>query len=227
MKKVYLIRHAKAIARDSGITDSERYLTKSGKSESVVMAKKLKEKEVMPEILLSSPAIRAVETARIFAKILEYPLKDIQYINLLYNSQARTLVDVIKKTNNSYNSLMLFGHEPSLSQCAAYLLKEFKEELAKSGVICIHFKNDNWRSISEGQGSLKFFEVPVDKVKKSEKWKIVKSNIINKLNENINISLKEIDSEVAKDLGGYVEKISQKIARHFIKILKISNSRKS
>lgn len=227
MKKVYLVRHAKAIARDSSITDSERYLTKSGKSESKIMAKKLKEKEVIPEIILSSPAIRAVETARIFAEILEYPLKDIQYINLLYNSRGRTLVDIIKKTNNSYNSLMLFGHEPSLSQCAASLLEDFKEDFAKSGVICIHFKNDNWRSISEGQGSLKFFEFPSEKTKKSENWKIIKDNLIKKLNETINISLKEVDSDVAKDLSGYVEKMSEKTVRHFVKMLKHSHSQKS
>lgn len=224
MKTVYLVRHAKAIERDSSTPDFERYLIKQGKNESIVMAKILKGKNAIPDIVLSSPAKRAIETAQIFSKILEYPLKEIKLADAVYEASAKQLMEVISKVNNKYNDLMLFGHEPSLSECAVYLLKDFKNILPKSGVICMEFKKDSWRSISKGQGILKYFDFPPEKVRKSEKFKIIKKNTVNKLNEKIIEALKEVDSDVAKDLTGYVEKMSKKITKHFVKIVKKSNS---
>lgn len=68
MKKVYLIRHAKSSWKDFSLDDFERPLNKRGKSDAPLMGAKLHDKKVVPDTILSSPAVRAKTTAEIIAK---------------------------------------------------------------------------------------------------------------------------------------------------------------
>ena len=72
MKKLYIIRHAKSSWKDSTLGDFERPLNKRGKLNAPLMGKRLKKKKVCPDIIISSPAIRAKRTAEIIAKKVKY-----------------------------------------------------------------------------------------------------------------------------------------------------------
>ena len=77
MKSLYIIRHAKSSWEDSSQPDFERGLSERGKRDASRMAKRLKEKEIHPDLMLSSPAKRALSTARRIAEVLNYPKNDI------------------------------------------------------------------------------------------------------------------------------------------------------
>ena len=72
MKTVYLVRHGKAVLRDIDIPDFERVLTDRGSNDSNLIARKLKQEKVQPSVRFSSPAPRALQTAKILAKNLDY-----------------------------------------------------------------------------------------------------------------------------------------------------------
>jgi len=75
MKRLYLLRHAKSSWKDLTLSDFDRPLNKRGKRDAPLIAKKLKEKGIRPDIIISSPAKRARKTAKIFAKTLHVALK--------------------------------------------------------------------------------------------------------------------------------------------------------
>jgi len=98
MKMIYLVRHAAAADRSEPISDFDRPLIEKGKKESQKMANLLKSQGIKPQIYLSSSAIRAVETAQIFAKTFGYPKSKIILDEKIYSSSSgSTFIDSIKK----------------------------------------------------------------------------------------------------------------------------------
>ncbi len=77
MKTIYLVRHGKAVTRDTDTTDYERTLIERGETDSIKIAERLKNCMIKPSLIISSPAPRALATAKIFAKQLEYLQKKI------------------------------------------------------------------------------------------------------------------------------------------------------
>ena len=129
MKTLYLVRHAKAEARTSDVPDFERSLVKSGKKDAKQMAKVLKEEGIIPDMYITSPANRAYETAEVFAKQFGHTADLILKNDNIYNETNGTkFIDIFKETNNKFNTILFFGHDPSISECAAFLLKDFQYE---------------------------------------------------------------------------------------------------
>ena len=95
MKNLYLIRHTKSDWNDESKSDFERGLNRRGKKAISIMADALKEKKVMPDLILSSSAKRAKLTAKGLAKKINYRGK-IQYIDALYMAEPETIVRFIK-----------------------------------------------------------------------------------------------------------------------------------
>lgn len=146
------VRHAPAVDREvfrvKRLADKERPLTKSGKEEFFCFIRKIKKQLLKAEIILSSPALRCLETAEIIQEILsashgsvviEENLKDIQSIDAI----LRSIIKVKQK-----RSMIIVGHEPQLSCLVSYLLS-FNENLnlfkmKKGSAICLR-----WNSIQE------------------------------------------------------------------------------
>jgi phosphohistidine phosphatase len=75
MKTLILVRHAKSSWKNISLDDFDRPLNKRGKKDAQLMGKKLKERQVVPDLILSSPAKRARKTAKAFAKAIAFPKK--------------------------------------------------------------------------------------------------------------------------------------------------------
>ncbi|NWG08071.1 MAG: phosphohistidine phosphatase SixA [Chloroflexi bacterium] len=143
--KIYLIRHSNAV--DPGTSgnedDSLRPLTEKGRDKMKEIALSLKALELKPDLIVSSPYIRARETAEILAKVLKYR-KELLFNDALVPTGAAD--DIIGEINEKYSvdELVLVGHEPCLSSLAGTLIAENPNlgiELKKGGVCCLSVDN--------------------------------------------------------------------------------------
>jgi phosphohistidine phosphatase len=161
MKTVFLVRHAKSSWKDGSLKDFDRPLNKRGKRDAPFMGKKLKERKVMPDLILSSPAKRAKKTATSIAAEIGYPRKKIRYDDRLYHSGARALLEIVRSQDDGQGTIMLFGHNPDLGDLAEMLLgKGPVNTIPTTGVYGIRFAVSSWKNVREGKGEPFFFDYP-------------------------------------------------------------------
>jgi phosphohistidine phosphatase len=161
MKTVYLVRHASASERENSQKDLERTLSTNGQEEAKMIAKLFKNRESIPDIWISSQARRAMETAHIFAEILNYSPQKIQLNPKIYDeSSGSRFVPLLYNLDEKANSCIIFGHEPTLSEFAAALVRQYHFPLPKAGVLGIVFPIKKWESIESGNGILKMVLFP-------------------------------------------------------------------
>jgi len=118
MKTLFLVRHAKSSRDDPTLADKDRPLNDRGKRDAPKMGKRLAKRRVKPDLILSSPAARALKTAEIIAKKLDYKRKNILVDDRLYAVEAGELLDVIRKLGDKVERVMLIGHNPELTELA-------------------------------------------------------------------------------------------------------------
>ncbi|OHE00325.1 MAG: phosphohistidine phosphatase [Sulfurimonas sp. RIFCSPLOWO2_12_36_12] len=162
MKKLYIIRHAKSSWKDERLNDFERPLNKRGKSNAPMMGERLKEKGVMPDIILSSPAKRAKSTAEMIAKEIGYE-KKVLFDENIYESSVDELHKILTEIDDKNSTVFLVGHNPSLNALAEYYVN-FSQDIPTCGIVEIAFECDKWAGIEHKNAKLLSFDYP----KKSE-----------------------------------------------------------
>jgi phosphohistidine phosphatase len=161
MKKIILVRHATAVARAAGKDDFKRSLRKKGREEARAMAGWYKSAADRPDVIVSSPANRAIETARIFAKTLGYPAKKIVQKKKFYGvASLDVFLKMLAALDKKSNSVMLFGHDPEFSEFASYLVGGFEDGLPKCSVHSISLDRKDWQSLGPGEGRIEAYEHP-------------------------------------------------------------------
>jgi phosphohistidine phosphatase len=124
MKTLFLVRHAKSSWDDIALPDRDRPLNDRGKRDAPKVGKRLAKRDVKPDLILSSPARRALTTAEIIARKLDYKLKKMVVDDRLYAVGADDLLKVIHKLGENVECVMLFGHNPELTALAHRLSSE-------------------------------------------------------------------------------------------------------
>lgn len=161
MKTIILVRHAKSSWKDLSLDDFDRPLNKRGKRNAPFMGTKLKEKQIKPDLILSSPAKRARKTATAIAKAIGYPKKKIIFDENMYHSSALYLYQMVRSLDDAHETIMLFGHNPDFNEFADMLLKiNPVHNIPTTGVYCIRFKGNGWEKVLEGKGESVFFDYP-------------------------------------------------------------------
>ncbi len=159
MKTLYLARHAKSSWKHPELSDIERPLNKRGKRDAPIIGNLLKEKGVNPDILISSPAVRARKTAVAIAGIIDYPKSKILIDVNIYESSSSELKNIIQGFDDKYNSVMMFGHNPGFTMLNNYLTESFIDNIPTCGVVGIRF-NSSWKKIEGASGNAFFFIYP-------------------------------------------------------------------
>jgi len=118
MQTLLLVRHAKSSWSDPSLPDRERPLNERGKHDAPRMGKRLADLGVRPDVILSSPARRALKTARLLAEELGCKAADIRVDNRLYATEAEVLLGVIRELGDGRKCVMLVGHNPELTETA-------------------------------------------------------------------------------------------------------------
>ncbi|RVT98082.1 histidine phosphatase family protein [Mucilaginibacter limnophilus] len=156
MKRLLLIRHAKA-THESGYIDFERPLTPEGVEDASYMAERVKEQNIVPDILISSPALRTLATANIFSQHLAGRKPETN--KDIYDASEQTLLKVINNFPDNVDYIGLVGHNPGISQILYYLTGKV-QEMDTSGIALIEFKVDSWTEVSGETGTLISYDSP-------------------------------------------------------------------
>lgn len=160
MKTLILVRHAKSSWDHPNLADFERSLNSRGLRDAPFMGKKLKERNIKPDIILSSPAVRACKTAKFIAEALGYPANKIEKNEVIYDRGPRQIMYMINEMDDKYNTIMLFGHNPDLSALTNFLCDFTDGNLPTCGMVCIDFDTDTWTNVGDEKGILRFYESP-------------------------------------------------------------------
>jgi phosphohistidine phosphatase len=159
-KTLIFMRHAKSDWSVPGQKDFDRELNSRGLSDAPRMGRRLFEIGVKPDLIISSPALRAKLTAEMVAEQLKYDTDRIQWDEEIYESSVRTLLGVVNRLDDKLNTVIIFGHNPTHTYLSEYLTKEVIGNIPTAGAICIEFAFDSWKLVSEGTGKMKWFEYP-------------------------------------------------------------------
>ncbi len=138
-KQLILIRHAKSSWNQPNLSDFDRPLNERGERDAPVMGKRLLERGIRPNALVSSPAKRAFSTACVIAEALGFPPQQIRTEPRIYEATVGTLLAIIQALENRHQQVLLFGHNPSMSELSRYLSGESLEELPTCGVFALQF----------------------------------------------------------------------------------------
>lgn len=140
--RIYLLRHGIAVDHDTPgyARDSERPLTPEGRRKTRLVAKALAGLEARPDVILTSPLVRAHQTAEIVTTVLRLKRRLHLCDHLAGGGDAKRLIAEINRRHGQANSIMLVGHEPDLSSLASLLLTGSARAAAielKKGGVCV------------------------------------------------------------------------------------------
>lgn len=160
MKYLYLIRHAKSSWKESGMTDRDRPLNNRGERDAPFMANIIKSKNIKPDLIITSDALRARMTAEIFAGVLEYPKEEIMVELDLYLASIHDFLHQIHSLDEKAGRCFMVSHNPGISGVINYLTRSESIDMPTCAVFGIEFPFDSWREIKEGTGKPVLFEYP-------------------------------------------------------------------
>jgi len=160
MKNLTIVRHAKSSWASATLDDFQRPLNERGLRDSVTMAKRLLAHHLLPQHIVSSPALRAITTAQRLADILGLSASAISTDSTIYEASNDTLHDVVWGLSDEYDDIMLVGHNPGLSDLLRSLSAGMVDELVTCAVVRLQFDCDAWHNIDLHAGKVQFSDYP-------------------------------------------------------------------
>jgi phosphohistidine phosphatase len=148
-KRLVIVRHGKSTWDYGGVEDIDRPLKEKGINYSYDVARMLKNDAVVPGLIISSPATRALHTAIIFARILDFSCEKIIIKEGLYEASENEVLKMIGQTPDDIEVLMVFGHNPFSSSLANRFLQGGIDNVPTSGAVLLDFPVDKWNEISK------------------------------------------------------------------------------
>lgn len=162
MKNLILIRHGKS-SWEAPLNDFDRPLTNRGISDAHLVS--LAAINFIPKsfIIKSSTAKRAKNTALIFAQNFSYPIESIQFADDLYTFDPKLLEQLVKKFNNDYESVILFGHNEAITNFVNKFGSVFIDNVTTSGFVSLIFDCDLWSDLKKGRTTKVIFPLDLKK----------------------------------------------------------------
>ena len=145
MKTIYFIRHAKSSWDDPVLSDFDRPLNDKGLSDAPKMGKKLQSLGIIPDVIVSSPAIRAQETADIIKKEIGF-FGEIIYNKKIYNATTDKITEVIHRLSHDLECVFIVGHNPGLNEIVHELMGDFVH-LGTCSVFGLQFASEKWQDL--------------------------------------------------------------------------------
>lgn len=159
-KTLYLVRHAKSSWDHPGLSDRERPLNKRGEHDAPYMAKRLVKKPVLPQRIISSPAIRAQSTAQAFARELDITGSGFIINKNIYGAGTGQLIDIIRQVESDIDCVMLVGHNPDMTWLVNELTGANIDNVPTCGVATINISSSSWEGLGKTRAVLVDFDYP-------------------------------------------------------------------
>ena len=147
MKTLLLMRHAKSSWKQKDLPDMERLLNKRGEKDAPKMGRQLKKKDMCPDMILCSPAVRARLTAEAVAKECHFK-KEIQYVDQLYMAEAAQILEVVTHLPDDLKTVLLIGHNPGMEYTVQLLARKIVA-LPTASIAYLHIPIDHWADLKE------------------------------------------------------------------------------
>lgn len=160
MKTLALIRHAKSSWDDPGQKDIDRPLNARGERNAPEMGQRLATRQQKPDLLLSSPARRARETARVLAGAIGYPVNALKIEHSLYLADTQRLMKLVRGLDKGLNEVWIVGHNPDLTDFANSLSDFHTDNMPTCAICRLAFDVPRWKDITQGSGELCEFDTP-------------------------------------------------------------------
>ncbi|MGA7674458.1 MAG: histidine phosphatase family protein [Rhizomicrobium sp.] len=173
MKRLFLLRHAKAERDHPGLDDEARALAPRGREDAARIGRFLREEIYVPDLVLCSTAVRTRQTLELL--LPELGMRPaLQYLDELYLARPDTILSVIRQVRDGAGSLMIVGHNPGLADCAHALTREpddrkmrrryltMAEKFSTGSLAILDFEIAQWHGVDAGCGDLELFVRPKD-----------------------------------------------------------------
>lgn len=160
MKRLFLARHAKSDRGNPLLDDIDRPLNDRGYRDAYFMSQRMKKDNFIPDVLISSPAVRAYSTGLIFLKTFGYGTEKLVIDDILYSEDQDAYIEHFHSLNDSQNSIMIFAHNPTISMAAGKLSAQPMADFPTCGICCLDFDVVTWKDLRKGD--LRFFIYPKD-----------------------------------------------------------------
>lgn len=155
-----IVRHAKAVPYGYD-EDFSRKLRDRGKNDANKISAKLKGDGIKADLIISSPARRALKTAKIYAENFNYPINSIQTEEELYEGMTtQEFIDLLRETPDEVQTVFIFGHNPLVYHLTNNLVKLFNSDMPTCSTVGMDFDVEKWKEVSARGGDLAFHLMP-------------------------------------------------------------------
>ena len=159
MKIVSAVRHAKS-DWNTGHSDIRRPLNKRGSKNAPQMGRRLVKRDVTPDLLITSPAVRAHTTASLIAAELGYHQEDLETVDDLYGAATFTILAVLSVLPDEVSHVMFFCHNPGITDFVNRCSDAKIDNIPTCGIVDIEFPIDRWDEIVDTKGRFTRFDYP-------------------------------------------------------------------
>jgi phosphohistidine phosphatase len=154
MRTLFLVRHAKSSWDNPGLRDFDRPLNERGLQDAPRMAQLLAKEGVVPDLLVSSPAKRALTTALFFAKSFDIPDEKVLREPDIYEAFPQEILRLVSALPEAARTVLFFGHNPTFTEVANRFTEDFIDNVPTCGVVKIVSSAENWASMYEGNSKV-------------------------------------------------------------------------
>lgn len=159
-RTLILLRHAKSSWKDSSLNDIQRPLNKRGNRDAPKMGEHMAEQNILPEVIFSSPGLRALTTARLISVKIGIEPSNIKVDDNIYTFNFKELLGVIKSLDEGYNKVLIVGHNPAITDLTNYLSGSKIDNVPTCGLAVVEFSGKKWTEVSKKDGKLSSFDYP-------------------------------------------------------------------
>lgn len=159
MKKLLICRHAKSSWDEPGLNDHERPLAKRGWRDAPLMAKRIKTNHIYPEQIISSDALRALQTAEVYLETFRKEDVIFEKTAELYHASVSDILEVVRHASDRVNTLFIFGHNPGFTDLINHL-GESLDNLPTAAVFGFTFATNSWSKLSRENASFWLYDFP-------------------------------------------------------------------
>jgi len=163
MKEVIFVRHAKSDWGNESLKDIDRHLSERGYNDAYFLSEWFAENQKAPSLIISSTATRALNTALIFARSMDFNMEGFRINKKIYEASVDTLVSILKQQDGKSSSVMMCGHNPGFTNICNELSEEmFFDNVPTCGIVSMTFNILDWSGIELKKGKLNYYKFPKD-----------------------------------------------------------------
>lgn len=161
MKELIFVRHAKSDWENESVKDIDRHLNERGYRDAYDMGEWFEHTHPKPDAILSSTATRALNTALIVARSMQFPMNHFYLHEQLYEVRLPVLTDFLLRLPEPFNRVMLFGHNPATTEVCNELAEDwYCDNIPTCGLVSMQFKIEHWKDLRSKTGKILYYRFP-------------------------------------------------------------------